>query len=96
MKKFKYRKKYFLGSFIFLKTLIYIKEFKKLIVFMIYMELNKISKIKSIKISKNLIDITENKPKVKKTNLKSYILKPKNKDNQTLVIIETGSFIIQL
>ena len=60
------------------------------------MELNKISKIKSIKLSKNLIDITENKPKVKKTNLKNYILKSKIKDNQTLVIIETGSFIIQL
>ena len=60
------------------------------------MELNKICKIKSIKLSKNLIDITENKSKVMKTNLKSYISKPKNKDNQTLVIIETGSFIIQL
>ena len=60
------------------------------------MELNRICKIKSIKLSKKLIDITENKPKAKKTNLKSYILKPKVKENQTLVIIETGSFIIQL
>ena len=61
------------------------------------MELNKICKIKSIKLSKNLINITENKPKVKKTNLKSYITKPKtNKENYPLVVIETGSFIIQL
>ena len=71
----------------------YIKLFKNIFVLIIFMELNKICKIKSIKISKNLIDITENKSKVKKTNL---ILKPKIKDNQTLVIIETGSFIIQL
>ena len=61
------------------------------------MELNKICKNKSIKLSKNLIDIIENKPKVKKTNLKSYILKPKvNKEIYPLVVIETGSFIIQL
>ena len=61
------------------------------------MELNKICKIKSIKLSKNLINITENKPKVKKTNLKSDISKPKvNKEIYPLVVIETGSFIIQL
>ena len=61
------------------------------------MELNRISKIKSIKLSKKLIDITENKPKLKKPNLKSYISKPKaNKENYPLVVIETGSFIIQL
>ena len=54
-------------------------------------------KIKSIKLSKNLIDITENRSKVKKTNLKSYISKPKvNKEIYPLVVIETGSFIIQL
>ena len=61
------------------------------------MELNKISKIKSIKLSKNLIDITENKPKLNKPNLKSYISKQKvNKEIYPLVVIETGSFIIQL
>ena len=61
------------------------------------MELNKISKIKSIKISKKLIDITENKPKLNKPNLKSYISKQKvNKEIYPLVVIETGSFIIQL
>ena len=61
------------------------------------MELNKISKIKSIKIYKKLIDITENKPKLNKPNLKSSISKLKaNKENYPLVVIETGSFIIQL
>ena len=60
------------------------------------MELNKISKIKSIKLSKKIIDNIEVKQIKQKINLKRYISKPKNKDNQTLVIIETGSFIIQL
>ena len=61
------------------------------------MELNKICKIKSIKLSKKIIDNIEVKQIKQKINLKSYIAKkPKNKDNQTLVIIETGSFIIQL
>ena len=60
------------------------------------MELNKIGKIKSIKISKKLIDNIEVKQIKQKINLKSYISKPKIKDNQTIVIIETGSFIIQL
>ena len=60
------------------------------------MELNKISKIKSIKLSKKLIDNIEVKQIKQKINIKSYISKSKNKDNQTLVIIETGSFIIQL
>ena len=60
------------------------------------MELNKISKIKSIKLSKKLIDNIEVKQKQQKLNLKNYISKPKIKDNQTIVLIETGSFIIQL
>ena len=60
------------------------------------MELNKISKIKSIKLSKKIIDNIEVKQIKQKTNLKNCILKQKIKDNQTLVIIETGSFIIQL
>jgi len=64
------------------------------------MELNKVYKVKNIKLSKKLmdtIDIAENKPKLKKPNLKSYISKPKvNKENYPLVVIETGSFIIQL
>ena len=48
-------------------------------------------------ISKKLIDITENKPKLNKPNLKSYISKQKvNKEIYPLVVIETGSFIIQL
>ena len=80
-----------------METLKYLKEFKNIFVLIIHMELNRISKIKSIKLSKKLIDITENKSKVKKTNLKSYISKPKvNKENYPLVVIETGSFIIQL
>ena len=73
-----------------------INNLKKIIVFIIYMELNKIGKIKSIKISKKLIDNIEVKQIKQKINLKSYISKPKIKDNQTIVIIETGSFIIQL
>ena len=56
------------------------------------MELNKISKIKSIKLSKKIIDNIE----VKQIKQKINLSKPKNKDNQILVIIETGSFIIQL
>ena len=60
------------------------------------MELNKIRKIKPITFSKQLNNTAENKSKVKKTNLKNYLLKPKNKDNQTLVIIETGPFLIHL
>ena len=61
------------------------------------MELNKICKVKSIKLSKKIIDNTEVKQIKQKINLKSYISKKtKNKDNQTIVIIETGSFIIQL
>ena len=60
------------------------------------MELNKISKIKSIKLSKKIIDNIEVKQIKQKINIKSYISKSKNKDNQILVIIETGSFIIQL
>ena len=64
------------------------------------MELNKVYKVKNIKLSKKLmdtIDIAENKPKLKKPNLNSYISKPKvNKENYPLVVIETGSFIIQL
>ena len=62
------------------------------------MELNKICKVKSIKLSKQLLDKIENKenkPK-KKTNLNNYILKPKVKENNPLVIIETGPFLIHL
>ena len=60
------------------------------------MELNKICKVKSIKLSKKIIDNIEVKQIKQKTNLKNYILKPKNKDNQTIVIIETGPFLIHL
>ena len=61
------------------------------------MELNKICKVKSIKLSKKIIDNIEVKQIKQKINLKSSISKkPKNKDNQKLVIIERGSFIIQL
>ena len=60
------------------------------------MELNKICKVKSIKLSKKIIDNIEVKQIKQKTNLKNYKLKPKNKDNQTIVIIETGPFLIHL
>jgi hypothetical protein len=67
------------------------------------MELKKINKVRSIKLPKKLIDtidIVEIKPKVKtKTNLKNdpiSIIKPPIKENNTLVIIETGPFLIQL
>jgi len=67
------------------------------------MELKKINKVRSIKLPKKLIDtidIVEIKPKVKtKTNLKNdpiSIIKPLIKENNTLVIIETGPFLIQL
>ena len=62
------------------------------------MELNKICKVKSIKLSKQLLDKIENKenkPK-KKTNLNNYILKPKVKENNPLIIIEIGPFLIHL
>ena len=60
------------------------------------MELNKIQKVKPINISKKLIDIVENKPKVNKKNFKKYILKPKIKETSSLVKIETGPFLIHL
>jgi hypothetical protein len=63
------------------------------------MELNKICKIKSIKLSKKLTDTINNvevKQKKPKTNLNNYILKPKVKENNPLVIIETGPFLIHL
>ena len=67
------------------------------------MELKKVNKVRSIKLPKKLIDtidIVEIKPKVKtKTNLKNdpvSIIKPQIKENSTLVIIETGPFLIQL
>jgi len=67
------------------------------------MEFKKIYKVRSIKLPKKLIDtidIVEIKPKVKtKTNLKNdpvSIIKPQIKENNTLVIIETGPFLIQL
>jgi hypothetical protein len=67
------------------------------------MELKKINKVRSIKLPKKLIDtidIVEIKPKAKtKTNLKNdpiSIIKPQIKENNTLVIIETGPFLIQL
>ena len=61
------------------------------------MELNKISKIKSIKSSKKIIDNIEVKQIKQKTNLKSSISKLKaNKEKYPLVVIERGSFIIQL
>ena len=65
--------------------------------FIIYMELNKICKMKSINLSKKLIDVTETKTKVKKTHLKSDKSKTKvNKKIHPLVVIQTGSFIIRL
>jgi hypothetical protein len=67
------------------------------------MELKKINKVRSIKLPKKLIDtidIVEIKPKAKtKTNLKIdpvSIIKTQIKENNTLVIIETGPFLIQL
>ena len=67
------------------------------------MEFKKIYKVRSIKLPKKIIDtidIVEIKPKEKKKpNLKNgpnSIIKPKIKENQTLVIIETGPFLIQL
>ena len=67
------------------------------------MELKKVNKVRSIKLPKKLIDtidIVEIKPKAKtKTNLKNdpiSIIKPSIKENNTLVIIETGPFLIQL
>jgi S-adenosylmethionine synthetase len=63
------------------------------------MELNKIYKIKSIKLSKKIMDKMDNvevKQRKPKTNLKKYILKPQIKENTPLVIIETGPFIIEL
>ena len=63
------------------------------------MELNKIYKIKSIKLSKKIMDKMDNvevKQRKPKTNLKKYILKPQIKENNPLVIIETGPFIIEL
>ena len=67
------------------------------------MELKKFNKVRSIKLPKKLIDtidIVEIKPKVKtKANLKTdpvSIIKPPIKENNTLVIIETGPFLIQL
>jgi hypothetical protein len=67
------------------------------------MEFKKIYKVRSIKLPKKLIDtidIVEIKPKVKtKANLKIdpvSIIKPQIKENNTLVIIETGPFLIQL
>ena len=63
------------------------------------MQLNKICKVQNIKLSKKLIDKIDNvevKQKKTKTNLKKYILQPKIKENNPLVIIETGPFIIHL
>jgi len=67
------------------------------------MEFKKIYKVRSIKLPKKLIDtidIVEIKPKAKtKTNLKIdpvSIIKTQIKENNTLVIIETGPFLIQL
>lgn len=60
------------------------------------MELNKIFKIKAIKLSKKIMDNVQVRQKKPKTNLKKYIIQPKNKENNTLVIIETGPFIIYL
>jgi hypothetical protein len=68
------------------------------------MEFKKIYKVRSIKLPKKLIDtidIVEIKTKAKtKTNLKNdppvSIIKPPIKENNTLVIIETGPFLIQL
>ena len=63
------------------------------------MQLNKICKVQHIKLSKKLsstIDNVEVKQKKPKTNLKKYILQPKIKENNSLVLIETGPFIIYL
>ena len=63
------------------------------------MQLNKICKVQHIKLSKKLsstIDNVEVKQKKPKTNLKKYILQPKIKVNNPLVLIETGPFIIYL
>lgn len=60
------------------------------------MELNKIFKVKAIKLSKKIMDNVQVRQKKPKTNLKKYIIQPKNKENNTLVIIETGPFIIYL
>jgi hypothetical protein len=62
------------------------------------MELNKTKKIRPITFSNKLFNKLENKENKlkKKTNLNNYILKPKIKENQTLVIIETGPFLIHL
>ena len=63
------------------------------------MQLNKICKVQNIKLSKKLIDKIDNvevKQKKTKTNLKKYILQPKIKENNPLVIIEMGPFIIHL
>ena len=63
------------------------------------MQLNKICKVKHIKLSKKLTDTINNvevKQKKPKTNLKKYILEPKIKENNPLVIIEMGPFIIHL
>ena len=63
------------------------------------MQLNKICKVQHIKLSKKLtstIDNIEIKHKKPKTNLKKYIVQPKIKENNPLVIIEMGPFIIHL
>ena len=63
------------------------------------MQLNKICKVQHIKLSKKLnstIDNVEVKQKKPKTNLTKYILQPKIKVNNPLVLIETGPFIIYL
>ena len=63
------------------------------------MQLNKICKVQHIKLSKKLsstIDNVEVKQKKPKTNLKKYIIQPKIKGNNPLVLIETGPFIIYL
>ena len=39
------------------------------------------------------VEVKQRKPK---TNLKKYIIQPKIKENNPLVIIETGPFIIEL
>lgn len=61
------------------------------------MELNKVYKVKNIKLSNKLLNKIENVQKNKpKTNLKSYINKKEESVTKPLVKIETGSFIIQL
>ena len=63
------------------------------------MQLNKICKVQHIKLSKKLsstIDNVEVKQKKPETNLKKYIIQPKIKVNNPLVLIETGPFIIYL